>query len=366
MTTPPKVSVIVPVYNVEKYLHQCLDSICGQTLTDIEIIVVNDGSTDGSLEIIREYAKKDNRIKVIDKENEGYGKSMNRGLDAALGEYIGIVESDDWIEPDMYASLYGVATTYSADVAKGKYFVFDDNTGETIRVSELPRDDIERAYNPRRHPSIFYFGGDIWAAVYRRSFLNRNDIRFLESPGASYQDLAFYFKVMAMANIAYLVNNPFLHYRVGHRTQSIASKDKVFCVCNECNEIERYMNEKNPRRFIKLERIFNKVKFGTYQWNYSRLDGENKEIFQQRMTQELAPVFERGAIDCSMMSSKERLKSWMLVFPDSRLLKIKYALMCLFRVLIKDQIRDQKRHVSVLFGLIPVAKRSLADNGVQE
>lgn len=90
-----KVSILVPCCNVEKYLHQCLDSIVGQTLKDMEIIVINDGSTDGTLDIINEYAARDKRIRVLDKENEGYGKSMNRGLDMARGEYVGIVESDD-------------------------------------------------------------------------------------------------------------------------------------------------------------------------------------------------------------------------------------------------------------------------------
>ena len=98
-TKQPKVSILVPCYNVEKYLKQCLDSIVNQTLQDIEIICINDGSTDSTLDIIKQYAKNDDRFVVIDKQNEGYGKSMNRGLDAATGEYIGIVESDDWIEP---------------------------------------------------------------------------------------------------------------------------------------------------------------------------------------------------------------------------------------------------------------------------
>ena len=98
----PIVSILVPCYNVEAYLRECLDSIVNQTLTDIEIICINDGSTDGTLGIIKEYAAKDKRIKIIDKENEGYGKSMNRGLDAATGEYVGIVESDYLDEPDMF------------------------------------------------------------------------------------------------------------------------------------------------------------------------------------------------------------------------------------------------------------------------
>ena len=125
----PKVSILVPCYNVEKYLPQCLDSIVNQTLKDIEIIAINDGSTDSTLDIIKQYAKKDKRFVIIDKKNEGYGKSMNRGLDAATGEYIGIVESDDWVEPDAFETLYNMAKLNDADIAKADFVFFDNDTG---------------------------------------------------------------------------------------------------------------------------------------------------------------------------------------------------------------------------------------------
>ena len=113
-----KVSVIVPIYNSEKYLEQCLSSIIGQTLKDIEIICVNDGSRDSSGEILERYSKRDSRIKVITRENSGYGKSMNVGIENAEGEYIGIVESDDYIERGMFKALYRVAKRRKADIEK--------------------------------------------------------------------------------------------------------------------------------------------------------------------------------------------------------------------------------------------------------
>ena len=120
----PKVSIVIPVYNVEKYLRQCLDSVVNQTLQDIEIICVNDGSKDSSLQIMHEYQAKDPRIKIIDKENSGYGASMNRGFDAATGEYLGIVESDDYAEPDMFEKLYAVAKADDLDVVKSGFFYY--------------------------------------------------------------------------------------------------------------------------------------------------------------------------------------------------------------------------------------------------
>ena len=122
-----KVSIIIPTYNVKPYLRECLDSVVGQTLKDIEILCVNDGSTDGSLEIIEEYARKDDRIIVISGSNGGYGKAMNKGLHQATGEYIGIVEPDDYIALNMYEELYEKAKFYDADIVKADFYRFTRN-----------------------------------------------------------------------------------------------------------------------------------------------------------------------------------------------------------------------------------------------
>lgn len=112
----PKVSVIIPVYNTEKYLRKCLDSVCNQTLSDIEIICVNDCSPDNSLEILNEYAQKDNRIKVINfEENKGVSIARNTGIDSATGEFIGFVDADDFVDLDFYEKLYNKATETGAD-----------------------------------------------------------------------------------------------------------------------------------------------------------------------------------------------------------------------------------------------------------
>lgn len=113
----PKVSIIIPVYNMEQYLIKCLDSVINQTLQDIEIICINDGSTDHSLEILKEYASKDNRIIIIDKENGGLSSARNAGIKKSTGEYIGFVDSDDWISLDYFELLYNTATKHNADIA---------------------------------------------------------------------------------------------------------------------------------------------------------------------------------------------------------------------------------------------------------
>ena len=126
-----KVSIIIPTYNVEMYLVECMDSVVRQTLKDIEIICINDGSTDGSLEILKSYAEKDDRIIIVDKENGGYGIAMNIGLEKATGEYIGIVEPDDFVPINMYEDLYEIAKENNLDFVKADFYRFkrNDNNG---------------------------------------------------------------------------------------------------------------------------------------------------------------------------------------------------------------------------------------------
>ena len=118
-----KVSVVTPVYNVKRYLRQCLDSLMAQTLDDIEFICIDDGSTDGSEKILDEYAAMDSRFRMIHKLNEGYGKTMNRGIRAAQGEYIGILESDDFADADMFEKLYAAAKENEAEVVRSNYWM---------------------------------------------------------------------------------------------------------------------------------------------------------------------------------------------------------------------------------------------------
>ena len=112
----PKVSIIVPVYNMQNYLKKCFDSLINQTLADVEIIVVNDESTDNSPEIIEAYALMDKRIKVINRKNGGLSMARNSGMSVATGEYIGFVDSDDWVELEMYEKMYDLASKHSADI----------------------------------------------------------------------------------------------------------------------------------------------------------------------------------------------------------------------------------------------------------
>ena len=166
MSNRVKVSVLVPIYNVEEFLPECLDSLVNQTLKEIEIICINDGSKDGSLKILKEYASKDKRIKIIDKKNTGYGDSMNQGLKKATGEYVGIVESDDFIDKDAFEKLYKIAKDKNVEVVKSNYYEYFGDTKRDKAVSNMfPVDEIGEVIDPREKRGIFYQPPCIWAAI---------------------------------------------------------------------------------------------------------------------------------------------------------------------------------------------------------
>ena len=250
----PAVSVLVPCYNVEKYIRQCLDSVVGQTLADMEIICLNDVSTDGTLAILQEYAAKDSRVRIIDKPNSGYGDSMNKGLEAATYEYIGIVESDDWAEADMFEALYTLAKEHDADMVKSAYNFYWSTPKERRELCAVPSEFADRLLLNEEHADFSRIAPSIWSGIYRREMLEQYGIRFLTTPGASYQDIAFSFKVYCCAKRFMMLEKAYLHYRVDNENSSINSKGKVFCVCDEWNEVKRFMKKAANIFFISAEK----------------------------------------------------------------------------------------------------------------
>ena len=341
----PKVSILVPCYNVEKYLKQCMDSIVNQTLKDIEIIVINDGSTDSTLDIIKSYAKKDKRIKIIDKENEGYGKSMNLGLDAATGKYIGIVESDDWADTDMFEKLVKIADENNVDVAKGNYYKYTTTNGEkNIKIENLPHLYCGHVINPHCENRIFLCQPSIWSAIYRRDFLIKNNIRFLESPGASYQDLGFNFKVWAMANTAFLINDAFLHYRSDNENSSVKSSGKVFCVCDEWDEVDRYLND-YPEQRKMVSKLIPVIKLGSYMFNLNRLSDDAKQEFLTCFISEFREYVKNKDITNKYIDNKTWLKLLCIIYPKNPVYKVKYALCNILRPIYKTRVSGEyKKH----------------------
>lgn len=225
-----KVSVVVPIYNVKPYLRQCLDSILSQTLKEIEIICVNDGSTDGSKDVISEYAKKDRRIVVINKANSGYGASMNRGIARATGEYVAIVEPDDFIDQHMFDELYQAAVTRGrVDIIKSSYWQYFDDDGNGEKILNAPILAVchppKEVFDVWTYPEIIYHHPAIWSCLYRRAFLLENKVRFVEAQGAGWVDNPFLLETFCLARAITWMPKPYYYYRQTNPNSSSFVKD---------------------------------------------------------------------------------------------------------------------------------------------
>ncbi|MBO7244764.1 MAG: glycosyltransferase [Alphaproteobacteria bacterium] len=299
----PKISVIVPVYNVEKFLPKCLDSILNQTFKDFEVIILDDGSTDKSAKILDEYAKKETRFKIIHKENSGYGSSMNLGISQATGDYISIVEPDDFIDETMFEKLYSIANKEKADVVKSNYYSFVTATNKSTPKIGIKEDTKISNPNIKDILTLLKLGPTIWTALYRRAFLVQNNIQFLNSPGASYQDLGFNFKTLIMAKKIALTNQAYYHYRTDNEGSSVKNPNKIFCVCDEFKEIERYIKEQN--KYEELKTILPIAKYSNYMWNYKRLPFKAKLKFLEVFQTEFSMYQQEGLLSPTTLGKKK-------------------------------------------------------------
>ncbi|MBQ4114282.1 glycosyltransferase [bacterium] len=273
----PKVSIIVPTYNNDKYLKACIDSIIAQTLKEIEIIIVNDGSTDNTALICDAYSEQDKRIRVIHKENEGLGKAYNTGILAANGDYIGFVESDDFISSTMYEDLYRLAKRSNVDMVKSSWFEFDNQNGKNkdLYLSEYNSHEV---LDKSSIGHLLTIRSSVWSAIYRTSYLLENNVFFLETPGASYQDVSFTYKAIAKADGIIVSPDAYLYYRQDNENASIKSKEKVNDIFVEYDEVNNFFNTNSDLK--KLYNTYKLVKeFNDYNWNLNRIRYEYKKSF---------------------------------------------------------------------------------------
>lgn len=308
---PPKLSIVVPVYNVERYLRQCLDSLINQTLDDIEIILVNDGSTDGSTAMLEQYAERDKRIILINKPNSGYGHTMNTGFDRATGDYIGILESDDFADVEMFETLYKTATQHDLDIARCHYFHHHslNNTNERCDCSWVPANTV---FSPLEDPAPFYQAPAIWASIYRKEMIRENDIRFLETPGASYQDTSFAFKVYACCKRFMMIDDCLLYYRIDNDSSSVKNVGKFMFVVDEYHEIERFLDERQLND--RLAEIKNESKVGCYLWNFERLPYPINYRFAKIISRELRQACRLGQLSAHATRRTRLLRKSPLLF----------------------------------------------------
>lgn len=219
-----KVSIIIPVYNVQDYLKQCLDSICNQTLHDIEIICINDGSTDNSAKILYKYAKKDPRIHIINKKNAGLGAARNSGLMAVTGKYVAFIDSDDWVSVDYYEQLYKAITTTKSDIAVSNmpYWYSKDNVCFSF-ISQFSFGDGKKEIIKTSDKLNMLQSCTCCNKLYKRELITKNNLFFYE--GKYIEDFPFTFMAVALSKKIICLPNVYQYYR--QQETSIMHNDAI-------------------------------------------------------------------------------------------------------------------------------------------
>jgi glycosyltransferase involved in cell wall biosynthesis len=304
----PKVSIVIPSLNSINYIDECLQSVINQTLKDIEIICVDANSTDGTLEYLKDLEKKDHRVKVIVSDKKSYGYQMNLGINAAKGEYLGIVESDDYIKLNMYERLYKVAKEQDCEVLKCDLENFWGNRDNKVfdygPISY--RDDLygrlfDKKILEATEPNLIIpLIKDTWnmnpPGLYRLDFINKFNIRFNETPGASYQDLSFWFMMQALAQKIYFLNEAYYYYRQDNENSSCNSVTKVYCLCDEYDFMVNFLN-KYPELSKTFIYLLSYLRFGSYNWNLNRIADEFKLEFLLRLQKDFKEIIENNTLD---------------------------------------------------------------------
>ena len=282
----PKMTVIIPVYNTAPYLYRCLNSVINQRLRELEILVVNDGSTDNSLQILEEFAGKDARIKIINQKNQGPSVARNTGLECATGEYVTFLDSDDWFDPIMCYNMYRKALREKSDIVMCTLTCIDSQTGQEVpdpycNEIFLPQKYFRQAFSVKDISSAFLsLPVFAWNKIYRRAFLEQHRLRFI--PGMYMEDNPFFFESFLHAERISALYSPLCCYRVNRADSIMSRNDERFF--DHIRILQR--DEELLRRSEYWEML--KTPFFCYKMNllnltYDRLIPECRKKFFQRI-----------------------------------------------------------------------------------
>lgn len=304
----PEISVVIPVYNVEKYIRECLDSVVNQTFKDIEIICIDDGSSDSSLDILNEYATKDNRIKILTQENKGPSYTRNRGIDTAQGKYLYFMDSDDYIERESLEELYDIAESNSTDCIIFKMINFDDETGEKYPSEYYDMEFLGELVgdNVFSHADI---KGDLFfiAVSPQGKFFNLKFIRDIKFPeDVIFEDNVFFVEVLLKAERLYFYNKYLCNRRV--RSGSLMTSKKNFTdyitVSNMTVDLTKehgvYNDEYKPQLFEKI--------FKNLFMRFNEVTGESKLEYFNEMKNDFESKREELDSDETFQNISSRLK----------------------------------------------------------
>lgn len=271
----PSISIILPVYNAERYLSDTLTSILDQSFTDFELICIDDGSTDSSLHILESYSRVDDRIQIITQDNSGPGAARNAGLEVAIGKYTIMLDADDLYDPAMLETLFTKAETINADVVVARSTQFDDETNEiieswwTINIHQIPNKDV---FSPLEMRDFIFtaFIGWPWDKLYRRDFIEEHKIRYPELPNS--EDLYFVFLSLAKAHAIGIIETPLIRHRTNRSGSVSGSRSKAPLAFYDSTCQLKAELKKDPDLYQALSWSFLNWAFGYMLWNIETMN----------------------------------------------------------------------------------------------
>lgn len=311
-----KVSVIIPVYNAQQYLKQCLDSICQQTLHEIEIICIDDGSTDDSLRILQEYTKKESRLQILTQKNQGAGAARNCGLRAAKGLYLSFLDADDFFEPNMLEEALNEIETYKAD-----FIVFDSDqyhmdTDSYVKPSWVVRYKDIPPYMPFSYRSLTdnvfkTFVGWAWDKLYRKSFIDEHGLWFQEQRTSN--DLLFVFSALVLAKRIAVVNKVLAHQRRGGKESLSVTREKSWhCFYDALIALRKRLQDENI--YWELEQDFINYALHFSLWNLRTLAAPTKQMLQEKLCNAWFNELGISKQEASYFYNKEEYKEYLTIY----------------------------------------------------
>jgi glycosyltransferase involved in cell wall biosynthesis len=303
----PKVSILIYVKNDESHIVKCIRSVMGQSLHDIEILVIDGGSTDGTLDKIEALVAEDDRIRVI-LSQPGVGIQFNTGLKISNGQYIGICESDDYIPSDMYERQYKIAEGYQLDVLKANVTRFCTSKKEEHRFLFSLSNDLmiyDKLLFPQEDFSFLKLGvNGFWSGLYRREFLTENNLYMNETDGASYQDTTFSFLTEAYAKKAYIMKEAFYCYRMDNPNSSINNPKKLSLLNTEYELLKDRL--KIAEVWEKYKEVYLSWKLSGHLWFYDNLSNDIKNDYITFFYQDIINEIGNEEYTGSELSIKEK------------------------------------------------------------
>lgn len=352
----PLVSVIMPSLNVVKYIDECIQSVLNQSLKEIEIICVDAGSTDGTYERLKEYETNDSRVRVIPSDKRSYGYQVNLGIKESNAKYIGIVETDDYVDENMFDILYNRAEDNNLDFVKADFtFLYDFDGYYLYKPAKLFDENTNKFYNKVIQPLdctyLYFHDFNVWKGIYNREFLIENDVMFNESAGASFQDIGFQQLLLYYAKRCMYIPEKLYYYRFGHMTNSSVSPKLLQFVKQEFEHL--LDNKLKGMTGRKIELIYQKM--GLDLWsqynvlidlNGSGVKKEDVDQCYQWIKQKLFIALNNGIVK-SIDMNQTTWKQITFLLDDKEAYTDKYLAMIQAKT---DRIKSKLGKINVIWG----------------